>query len=224
MTARKDLLVINDVSELERHRPAIRGFLNVGYRGAYRMVNASRVREKVFGHLRVQTGKHGKYDLIFLGDRGGTLLFMGPELRQFGTRIMRLPYSMHTEEPWETTILHEVRKLGPKPRVLLLEGDIGGIGHTAFKLRAARNLITQLRADARVRTVAGIANREKKKKAVLDYSAGITGAHVKRLSEIVDDVAHTDVSTGYTKGEGLKRLKEMQKLRACRGMTGTLPH
>lgn len=230
---------INDVSEHGRHRGLIREFLNTGYKGGYRVVDASALRDRVFRHLEDYTKKHGKYRLIFNADTGGTAIFGSSKLREYGERITRLPYSSHMREMrWPTVLLRELPALGKNPKILLLEGDIGAIGSTAARIESVRNIIGQLRRDVRLRVVAGIANREKMKMAGVSYAASKTSAHPKRLSELVSDIERNlskpakgmppegaSIIAKYKNKKGMKLLEDMKELRRYRGLhTGRLPH
>ena len=238
----KPYLIINDVSESKRHLPAINSFLRLSRKHgmladrSISVIPASALRKKVFAHLKRDTEKSGKYDLILLGDRGGTLLFSGSELRGFGTAVRRLPYSMHMKKDFDLagTIPKEVSSLGGRPRILILEGDAGISGATGLKLEDARKEILLRRGDADVRIVIGAAHRDVTKDVSADYIGRRTPKNPKRLSETIEAVeqrirGHKELAgMGLEKKMGLSRLegalKRMQELRKARGMTGTLPH
>ena len=215
-------LLINDVSELKSHAPLISSFLNVSNLGRYDLVNASAIRKKVFEHLGEQTSRKGKYDLILLGDRGGTLIFTSPKLREFGTRIARIPYSSQVGKPgWQDGVAREAGKLGKKPRILILESDVGQHGHTENKLAEARRAILGARKDAEVHVVAGAAHEAAVERLGMSYAARKSSANPKRLSEILEKAEHLPLIPKRM-DELMKRIKRIGRERSS--YTGKLPH
>lgn len=193
---RLPLLIINDISESRRDAPAIRGFLRSVYGKQGRLVGASKIRQRVFGYL----GRQPKYDLIFLGATGGPRIFMGGELARMGKAVKEIPYSMHIEQArWPSTVLREAAKLGEKPRILLLDSDVGPLLHTANKLADAKRIIAVAKKDAVVHVVAGAASNSAKRLVDFDYIAYPTSEKPVRLSELMDNYA-TDTMVSRGKG------------------------
>lgn len=224
------LLIINDVSERKRDAALIRDFVRTVYVqpgriGPFEVLNASKVRKKVFGFL----GKQPRYDLVLTGDRGGTAMFTGRQLLGFGKKVMRVPYSSHyhAEPPWPTAIREEAARLGKNPRILVLESDVGPQMQTAGKLADIVHSLLSAREDAEVHKVAGVVSREVlENRRVLssyrdfNYVAYPTRASPMRLSELVDEYSRDR----QLKGKKAALMKSMQKLQGRRGLTGTLPH
>lgn len=221
---KRKLLIINDVSERKRDAPLIRDFVRTIYAqhmgtGTFEVVNASKVRKKVFGFL----GKQPRYDLVLTGDRGGTTMFTGRQLLGFGKKVMRVPYSSHyhTEPPWPSALKTEAARLGKNPKILVLESDVGPVLHTANKLADAKRMIAVAKKDAVVHVVAGAASNSANKLVDFEYVAYPTSEKLVRLSELVDNYA-TGTMVGRGRANELwNKLRELQKRR---GLTGTLPH
>lgn len=224
------LLIINDVSERKRDAALIRDFVRTIYAqhmrtGTFEVVNASKVRNKVFGFI----GKQPRYDLVLTGDRGGTAMFTGRQLLGFGKRVLRVPYSSHyhTEPPWPSALKEEASRLGKNPRILILESDVGPQMQTAGKLADIVHSLLSAREDVEVHKVAGVVSRDVLENRRVfssyrdfNYIAYPTRAFPMRLSELVGE---------YSRDSGLKGKKaalieSMQKLQKRRGLTGTLPH
>jgi F420-0:gamma-glutamyl ligase-like protein len=215
-------LLINDVSEKKRHAPLINSFLNLSNLGRYDLVKASDIRKKVFEHLRERISREGEYDLILLGDRGGTLLFTDPKLKEFGRRVARIPYSSQAGiADWQAVVAKEVGKLNEKPRILVLESDVGQHGHTEDKLAAARRAIVGARVAAEVHVVAGAAHEAAAERLGLEYMARKTPANPKRLSEILEKTEHMPVMPRRVE----ELVEKMGRILKRRGLyTGRLPH
>jgi hypothetical protein len=222
---RLPLLVINDISENRRDAPVIRGFIRSIYGRQGSIVLASKIREKVFSFLARQP----KYDLIFLGATGGPKIFMGRELSRLGKSVKEIPYSIHMQqETWPSTVLREAAKLGEKPRILILDSDVGPVLHTANKLANAKKVIAIAKKDAVVHVVAGAASSAARKRLDFNFVAYPTSAKPVRLSELMH---RYEAVTLVHKGRIFKKTKEadallerLRELQRKRGMTGTLPH
>lgn len=179
---RPKAIIINDVSQSRKHLPVIRKFVSSVYPSKYKLVNASEIRRRVFQHLE----KQPKYDLILLGDRGGTLIFSDTQLKRFGTKVARVPYSGHYEAGAEWQKHLKMPHLGRRPRILILEADIGPIGDTARKLNNVRQTLKTLRNGAEIHTVGGVANSRAQKMVKFSYIAYPTPAGLIRLSELME--------------------------------------
>lgn len=235
---RPNMVFINDISESKRHETLIRDFLDeaVGRYGLnwgrYKLVKASEIREKVLDHIKKDARKKGKYDLILTGDKGGTLLFSGRQLLELGKKVKRLRYSTHlgkdAYDKWPALALRELEGLGRKPRILLLESDVGPMGDTAEKMAQAREVIKGRIEGADMRLVAGITNKAALKKGRLDYTAYKTGAQPLRLTELLDilkSLAEVDMLPAVNQEKVKASMEKIRLLMAGRAMrTGTLPH
>lgn len=223
-------LVINDVSELKKHKPAIRSFLNLAGMGRERMVNASDVRERVFKWLKEDTAKRGKYRRIFIGEKGGELILRDKALLKYGERIVGLPYSSHYgKTKWLKLMRDELKGVSGKPRILIMDSDVGEHALTAVKMNVARRFARNYRKGSDVRVVVGAANRGALGRVDLkpDYVAHSTDANPKRLSELVEK-AEGSPGTLFLTQETFRKLEsaigKVRELQAKRRMTGTLPH
>lgn len=179
---RPKAIIINDISQSRKHLPIIRNFVRSVYTSKYKLVNASEIRRRVFQHLE----KQPKYDLILLGDRGGTLIFSDTQLQRFGTKVARVPYSGHYEAGAEWQKHLKMPHLGRRPRILILEADIGPIGDTARKLNNVRQTLKSLRNGAEIHTVGGVANKKAQRMVDFNYVAYPTPAGLIRLSELME--------------------------------------
>ncbi len=179
---RPKAIIINDISQSRKHLPIIRRFVNSVYTDRYRLVNASEIRRRVFQHLE----KQPKYDLILLGDRGGTLIFSDAQLRRFGKKVARVPYSGHSEKGamWQEHL--KLPRLGKKPRILLLEGDVGPIGDTARKIIGVKETLKSIRGGAEIHAVSGVANKKAQKMVDFSFVAYSTPTALIRLSELME--------------------------------------
>ena len=208
-------IIINDVSERKADKPLIEEFASDIYPFP-RIVKASGIRRKVFNRLRYET-KRRKYDLILLGDRGGTLLFSDPRLKDFGNRVRRMQYSMHAlKKDWLSAVEKEAGSLGERPRILLLESDVGSAEHTAHKLMEAKRALLRARANAEVDIMAGIANKDTDNIAKYRYVASYVQGSPERLSELLEKYERYG-RKGQT--EALMALVRRKSLH-----TGRLPH
>jgi len=192
--AEKDytLYIINDISEKKGDAKLIEELVAqaVGIAlvlpDGYKVIGESAIKRKIYAFLE----KQEKYDLIFTGDMGGTMMFPAWELKRFGKDVQRILYSRHNwlGDPYAAAAC-EASSLGGKPRILMLESDLGLAGHTREKLQRAVKEIRKANRNATVDVVIGIANR--------GQLARLDGHNVKhaacpvchqgvRLSEIVE--------------------------------------
>ncbi len=190
---RYTLYIINDISErksdaklIEELAAQTAGIAACVIDG-YRLIGESEIRRKVYSFLR----KQEKYDLILTGDMGGTMMFPAWELKRFGKDVQRIPYSTHNlaGNPYEI-VAYEAASLGGKPRILILESDLGPGGNTREKLQRVVNEICKANRNAIVHLVIGVCNKGQMaewggQKALMHAAFPVCHEGV-RLSEILE--------------------------------------
>lgn len=197
--------IINDISERESEAEFIKEAVkllgeDVALPG-YLIIGETEVKGRVFHFLK----KQPIYDLILTGDRGGTMLFPAWELEQFGEKVMRLEYSDHHSRgfPLENLIA-EVSKLGERPRILIIDSDMGPQLATRDKLLFTVKRILEIKKEAAVDVVVGVASKIELKDLsdTLKYVACWIDERPMRLSELLET---------YLRNKDVKKLEGSEK-------------
>lgn len=215
------LYIINDVSErkgdakLIEELAAQTGGIALVIDG-YQLICESEIRRKVYSFIR----KQEKYDLILTGDMGGTMMFPVWELESFGKDVQRIMYSTHNQigNPKEE-VAQVVSFLGGRPRILILESDLGAGGNTREKLQLVVHGIYKANPNAIVHLVIGVANKKQMAgwsgQKVLMYAALPVDHQGVRLSETIEkySVRRAEKMTGDTKELFAKARKLLEQNR-----------
>lgn len=195
--AEKDfrLYIINDISErksdaklIEELAAQATGITALFH--DYLIIGESEIRRRVYEFLE----KQEKYDLIFTGDRGGTMIFPAWELERFGTKVVRIAYSSHHwfGSPFKA-VFDEVSLLGGSPRILIIESDAGRANTTKTKLNMAIEEILKANKSAIVEIVIGVSSKKEMEywynNHFVKYIAYSVSHQGIRLSELVEKYA-----------------------------------
>jgi len=186
------LYIINDISEkksdaklIEELAAQATGIASLFHN--YAIIGESELRRRAYAFLE----KQEKYDLIFTGDRGGTMIFPAWELERFGTKVARIAYSSHhwSGSPFKA-VFDEVSPLGRSPRILIIESDVGRANTTKTKLNMAIEEILKANKAALVHIVIGVGNKSEiehwSNYPLVKYVAYPVDHQGIRLSELVE--------------------------------------
>ncbi len=133
-----------------------------------------------------------------------------------------MPYSMHAmEKEWLRGLESEAGSLGERPRVLILEGDVGGAGHTDDKLALAKRALLKMRVMGEVDIMAGVANKDAHGVEKYKYVASLVHGTPERLSELLEK-SGSNMERQYRWWEEMDALRELRRKRGL--YTGRLPH
>jgi hypothetical protein len=195
--AEKDyrLYIINDISEKKSDAKIIEDLAAqaIGITALfhnYIIIGESEIRRKVYAFLEMQE----KYDLIFTGDRGGTMIFPAWELERFGTKVARIAYSMHhlVGDPFKA-VFDEVSLLGRSPRILIIESELGRAGTTKEKLNILLETIEKANKDSIVHIIIGVGSKNEiaqwRQRDYVKQAAYPVEHQGVRLSEMVEKYA-----------------------------------
>lgn len=158
-------VLLQDLPLEKQHASDLRKLLDEVFTFGYRTLKPESVRKSVFRHLKRETEKKGKYDLILLNgqDEAGGLLFRN-RLARFGKKVAVLP-APTTSMPSYAALLSHLKALGERPRVLLLYGNLNanmsgaGDGNPILVRDTRRKIINNI-GGASVHIIAGIADKK----------------------------------------------------------------
>jgi len=197
--AEKDyrLYIINDISERKSDAMLIEELAAqaIGITAlfhTYIIIGESEIRRNVYAFLE----KQERYDLILTGDRGGTMIFPAWELERFGTKVARIAYSMHhlIGDPFKA-VSHEVSLLGGRPRILIIESELGRAGTTKAKLDILLGTIEKGNKDATTHIIIGVGSKKEiakwSERDSVKYVAYPVEHQGVRLSEMVEKYLET---------------------------------